>query len=403
MHKRQTHHRKPVYLMIALLLALLTHAAVAQSGPENTLRIGVVLDQTGPASALGEGEVNTVALMQRMYDEQGGIAGFNVEITLIDSGSTAAGAVNAVESLLASGQLHALVCCTLSSSSQAIVAPAQTANVPTITVAAAAPLASPAAQRRWMFQAAQSDSLMIRGILADLQSRSITNITVMAMSDVFGESGVVEMQLAFEGTGIHIDKVVRYDRDAESYIAPALAAVLDRPQAVIVWGIAEDSARMVRALRERRFGGEIYLSHGVGTPTFLQLAGDAAEGVRLPIGPILVVEQLAGNHPSRQAAQDYTAAYEQTFGSGSVTSFGGHMYDALKLIEQAVVFANDKGALDLTNLAATRGAIRSALEEMPPYFGVGGVFDYSSTDHTGLDDRAYVIAQVSGGTWWLAQ
>ncbi len=394
--------RKTNLALLVLLLAALVPSALAQSDG-TTLRIGVVLDQTGPASALGVGEVNTLALMQRMFDEQGGIAGFAVELTLIDSGSTVAGAVTAVDELLSENRLHALVCCTLSSSSQAIVAPAQAANVPTITLAAAAPLASPAAQRRWMFQAAQSDSLMIRGILADLQSRSITNITVMVLSDVFGESGLVEMQQAFEGASIRIDKVVRYDRDAESFVAPALAAVLDRPQAVVVWGIAEDSARMVRALRERQFGGEIYLSHGVGSPTFLELAGSAAEGVRLPMGPVLVASQLAANHPSRQAAEEYTAAYEAAYGSGSVTSFGGHMYDALRLLEQAVLFANDRGALDPGDVTATRNALRSALEEMPAYNGVGGVFDYSSTDHTGLDARAMVMVEVSGGTWQLAQ
>src|SRR5690606_26737496 len=106
-----------------------------------------------------------------------------------DSASTVDGAVDAVADLLAQNQIHVLVCCTLSSSSQAIVAPAQSANVPTISLAAAAPIARPAAQRRWIFQAAQSDSLMIRGIVADMQEHGVTDVTVLALSDEFGESG----------------------------------------------------------------------------------------------------------------------------------------------------------------------------------------------------------------------
>ena len=403
MQRRALRHKVLRSLISLALAAALPLFAAAQSDSATTLRIGVVLDQTGPASALGEGEVNTLGLMQSILDQRGGLEGMNVEFVMIDSASTVSGAVDAVTRLLEENQIHVLVCCTLSSASQAIVAPAQTANVPTISLAAAAPIARPAAQRRWIFQAAQSDSLMIQGIVADMQQRGVTDVTVMVLADEYGESGLLEMQLAFAETGIRIDKVVRYDRDADSFVAPALAAVLDRPQAVVVWGIAEDSARMVRALRERQFGGDIYLSHGVGAPVFLELAGAAAEGVRLPMSPPLVASQLAANNPAREPATEYAAAYEAAFGSGSLTSFGAYMYDAVGLIEQAVAHAGAQGALDLTDVTATRTAIRSALEEMGPYAGASGVYDYSSTDHTGLDERAMVMVEVRDGTWQLGQ
>lgn len=403
MQRRSVNPKVLVFALALILAAWLPSLALAQADDAGTLRVGVVLDQTGPASALGEGEVNTLGLMQSLLDEQGGVAGYNVEFTMIDSASTVDGAVEAVERLLAQNQLHVLVCCTLSSSSQAIVAPAQAANVPTISLAAAAPIARPAAQRRWIFQAAQSDALMIEGIVADMQERGVTDVTVMALTDEFGESGLLELQLAFAETDIRVDKVVRYDRDAESYIAPALAAMLDRPQAVVIWGIAEDSARMVVALRERQFGGDIYVSHGVGAPAFLELAGAAAEGVRLPMGPALVASQLASNHPVRESALAFATAYEQAFGAATLTSFGAHMYDALRLIEEAVLFADAKSSLDMADVVSTRTAIRSALEEMAPYFGAGGVFDYSGTDHTGLDERAMVMVEVVDGAWMLGR
>lgn len=403
----QRHATNPKVLATAALLVLaimILGLAAAQAGDSaTTLRVGVVLDQTGPASALGEGEANTLQLMQDMIERQGGLAGYNVEFTLIDSGSTVAGAVEAVERLLAENRIHALVCCTLSSSSQAIVSPAQAANVPTISLAAAAPIARPAAQRRWMFQAAQSDTLMIRGIVADLHARGVTDVTVMALADEYGESGLLELQLALAEVGVRLDTVVRYDRDAESYVAPALAAILDRPQAVVVWGIAEDSARMVRALRERQFGGDIYVSHGVGAPAFLELAGAAAEGVRMPMGPVLVASELAANHPLRQSSLAFSDAYTEAFGAKALTSFAAHMYDAVRLIEQAVQHAGAAGTLDLTDVVATRAAIRSGLEEMGPYFGAGGVFEYNGGDHTGLDERAMVMVEVRDGSWALGR
>ncbi len=403
MHRISADPKAALATFLFTLALSLVGLAVAQGADATTLRIGVVLDQTGPASALGEGEANTLSLMQERLEEQGGIADYNVEFVLIDSGSTVGGAVDAVAQLLEEGQIHALLCCTLSSSSLAIVAQAEAANVPTISLAAAAPIARPAAMRRWIFQAAQSDKLMVQGMVADMRQRGVTDVTVMALSDEYGESGLLELQLAFADSGIRLNKVVRYDRDADSYAAPSLAAVLDRPQAVVVWGIAEDSARMVRALRERQFGGDIYVSHGVGAPTFLEMAGDAAEGVRSPMGPSLVAGQLASNHPLRESALAFSDAYGEAFGAETFTSFAAHVHDAVGLIEEALLHANSEGELNLSDLQATRAAIRRSLEEMGPYFGAGGVFDYNGGDHTGLDERAMVMVEVRDGAWALGR
>lgn len=392
--------------LVGLLLAgaglLGAPAAAQERSTTEAVRIGVVLDRTGPASALGEGEANTLELLQRALEGQGGVDGVPVEFTLVDSGSSVGGAVEAVERLIEEDRVHALLCCTLSQASMAVVAPVMAAGVPTISLAAAAPIARPAAMRFWVFQAAQSDALMARGILADMVERGITDVSVLALSDAFGESGLVELQAALDRSDVRLHRVVRYDRDAESFNAPALAALLDRPQAVVVWGIAEDSARMVRALRERGFGGDIYLSHGVGAPAFLELAGEAAEGVRLPIGPAVVADQLAASHPVREVALAYRTAYEEAYGVGRLTSFGAHVHDAVGMLAQAVAHARAAGDLDLSDVTAARSAIRSALEEMEPYVGAGGVFDYSGSDHTGLDERAYVIVEVRGGAWRLA-
>lgn len=394
----------PLLLGTLLLAAIVLAApALAQAGTAgDTLRIGVVLDQTGPSSALGVGEADTLELLRQQYADQGGRVGPNVEFTLIDSASTVAGALGAVQRLLSQDQVHALICCTRSSSSQAIIAPAQAAGVPTISLAAAAPIARPAAQRRWIFQAAQSDSLMIQGIVADMKRLSVTDASLMVLADEFGQSGLMELQQELANSGITIDTVVHYGAADESYVAATLAAVLNRPQAVVVWGIAEDSARMVRALRDRSFGGYIYVSHGVGAPVFLEMAGAAAEGVRLPIGPALVAEQLATNNPSRAAALDYSRAYTQAYGADNLSSFGAHLYDAVKLIDAAVAFAEQQGTLDLADLSGSRSAIRSALEAMGPYQGAGGVFDYSGSDHAGLDGRAMVMVEVRDGSWRLA-
>lgn len=394
-----------VRLLLALLLAVGFATALAQDtqSQSTTIRIGAVVDATGAASALGSGEAKTIELLQRELDAQGGVSGHPVEIILIDSASEVGGAVAAVQRLIDEHDVHAIICCTLSAESLAIIAPVQAAAVPTISLAAAAPIVKPAAQRRWVFKTAQSDDLMIGGLIADMRARDVTVLSFLGLADGYGESGLLELQTALPGSGITLDKVLRYDRDATSFTAPALAAILDRPQAVLVWGIAEDSARMVRELRQRQFGGDIYVSHGVGAPEFLELAGSAADGVRLAIGPLLVADELAANNPSKAVALAYRDAYAAAYGTDSATTFGGHAYDAVKALELAIEYASDHGTLDLSDSAAARRALRTALEQMGPFVGVTGVFDYSGSDHAGLDERAYVMVEVRDGGWSLAR
>lgn len=407
MQRRVNGPTRPPLARMLLALAVIAglanaFAQDAQAQPA-TIRIGAVVDATGSASALGSGEANTIELLQREFDARGGVSGHRVEIILIDSASEVGGAVAAVLRLIDEHDVHAIICCTLSPESLAIIAPVQAAAVPTISLAAAAPIVKPAAQRRWVFKTAQSDDLMIEGLIADMRARDVTVLSFLGLADAYGESGLLELQAALPGSGVVLGKAVRYDRDASSFTAPVLAAILDRPQAVLVWGIAEDSARMVRELRARQFGGDIYVSHGVGAPEFLELAGAAADGVRLAIGPLLVAEELAANNPSRAVALAYRDDYAAAYGAGNVSSFGGHAFDAVKALELAIAYADAHGTIDPTDTAATRRALRTALEQMEPFVGVTGVFDFTGSDHAGLDERAYVMVEVRDSAWHLAR
>ena len=140
----------------------------------------------------------------------------------------------------------------------------------------------------------------------------------------------------------------------------------------------------MQALRDRNYQGQIYVSHGVGNPSFLELAGDAANGVRLPIGPMIVASELADDDPIKAVATQYVADYDAEFGAGTASTFGGHAWDAVQLLKLAIEQAAADG-VDFSDLAASRTAIRDALESVGPYTGVGGVFQYSAEDHLGLD------------------
>ncbi len=375
----------------------LFNVAQAQS---QVLRIGAVISSTGASAALGASEAKTLTMLEGQFAGQPGL---HLEITVYDDQSQLSNTIELVNKLLAADEVDAIICCTRSEGALAVLEPVQSARVPLISLAAAAPITGPAEARRWVFATVPSDRLILSGVVADMRAHGVSDLAFLGLSDAYGESGLVELQLALPGTGIELAKVVRYDANAGSYSAPVLAATLSRPQAALVWGIVDDSAKMVRELRELGFGGAIYVSHGVGNDRFIELAGAAADGVRLAVGPFLVAGDLAANAPTREVDLAYARDYESAYPGEVATSFGGYAYDAVMALVNAARYADEHGTLVPADRAANRAALRDALEAMGPFVGVSGVFDYAGTDHMGLDDRAYVIAEIENGEWRLAK
>ncbi len=368
-----------------------------------TIRIGAVAAATGSAAALGEPEANTFRMMQEVFNAQGGIAGIPVEIIFLDSATDTGQAVTNVNRLIDENDVHVVICCTISANSLAIVDVVQEAQVPNVSLAAAAQIIEPVDERYWVFKTPQTDRLMIDGIVEDMVNNGLSTVAFLGIDDAYGEGGLVELQAAAEGTDLEIVAIERYGRNDTSVTAQALTVASRNPDAALIWGVVRDTALVVEALVDRGYQGQIYVSHGVGNPSFLELAGAAAEGVRLPIGPMIVVDEMEDDDVIKPVALAYVTDYEAQFGAGTASTFGGHAWDALKAVELAVEYAMEQGTLDMSDTAAARAAIRDALEAMPEFVGVGGVFDFTAEDHLGLDTRALVIVEVFEGGWRLAR
>jgi branched-chain amino acid transport system substrate-binding protein len=387
-------HLRPFFLL-AGLLALTTVQA-------QTIRIGAVASATGGASALGEPEANTFRMLQEQLNQAGGFAGMPVEIVFLDDATDTQRAVTNVHRLIEEDAVHAVICCTISSNSLAIIDTVQRAEVPTISMAAAAAIIEPVEERYWVFKVPQTDRLMIDGIVADMLERGISSVAFMGLDDAYGEGGLVELRKAVEGTRLKIVTEERYGRNDTNVTAQTLRVTSRRPDAVLVWGVVRDTALVVNALRDRNYPGEVYVSHGVGNPSFLELAGEDANGVRFPIGPMIVVDELSDENPIKEVAQGYIDDYESRFGQGTASTFGGHAFDAIKALRLAFENLAEEG-VDVSDVAATRAALRDELEEMDEFTGVGGVFDWTPDDHLGLDEQALVMVAVRDGDWSLAR
>jgi branched-chain amino acid transport system substrate-binding protein len=163
-------------------------------------------------------------------------------------------------------------------------------------------------------------------------------------------------------------------------------------QAVLNAGFGQGPAIVTKNYKQLGIAAPLYQSHGVASKQFIQLAGDAAEGVRLPAAALLVAEALPDSDPQKKVVLDYKRAYEARF-KQDVSTFGGHAYDGLMLAVQAMQKA---GSTD-------KAKVRAALERIRGYMGTAGVVNMSAQDHMGLDLTAFRMLEVRKGDWALVR
>ena len=389
-------------MSIRRLIVLLFITTLLGFTSAQTIRIGAVASATGPASALGEPEANTLKLLQDEYNAAGGINGVPVEIIFLDSATDSAQALTSVTRLIEENDVHAIICCTTSGNSMAILDTVQGAEVPMISMASIAPIIEPVEERYWVFKTPQIARVVLEAVIADIVAEGGERVSFIAQEGAFGEEGASRFAEFAPVAGLEIVASEAYNRSDTNFTAQILKAVSSQPDAVIVWGTVRDSALVIQGLRERGYEGQIYASHGVGNPSFIENGGDAVQGVRIPIGPMVVVGELADDHPVKQVASDYINWYEAAYGEGTASTFGAHAWDAVKLLEKALAELIDEGA-DLSDTAAARAAIRDKLESMGPMIGVHGTFDYTAEDHMGLDDSGVVLTEVQGNGFVLVR
>jgi len=121
-----------------------------------------------------------------------------------------------------------------------------------------------------------------------------------------------------------------------------------------------------------------------------ELAGAAAEGVRLPAAALLIADKLPSSDPQKPVVENYSRAYQAKTGQ-AVSTFGGHAYDGLMILVEAMQRAK----------SADSTKIRDEIERTKGYVGTGGIVNMSATDHLGLDLSAFHVLEIEGGDWML--
>jgi branched-chain amino acid transport system substrate-binding protein len=368
---------------LALALPLLASAQV---------KVGVTVSSTGPAASLGIPERNTVALLPKE------VGGEKIEWIVLDDATDTTQAVKNMRKLISEDNVDVVIGTSVTPGSLAMVDVAAETKTPMISVAASVKIVDPVDdKRKWAFKTPQNDALMASALADAMVHAKVKTLGFIGFADAYGDSWLEEIKKATAAKGIKLVGAEKYGRTDTSVTGQVLKLVGAKPDAVLIAGAGTPAALPQKELRARNYGGLIYQTHGVANGDFLRVCGKDCEGMMLPAGPLLVAAQLPDNNPVKTSALSYIGTYEKAHGAGSVSTFGGHMWDAGQLVVVALPIALKTGAKPGT--PEFRAAMRDALESVKNAAASQGVFNMSPTDHAGFDDRARVMVKVEGGKW----
>jgi len=354
----------------------------------DTIKIGGIFSITGPVSNVGDPEAKTARMLVDKINAKGGINGRKIELCMEDDQGNETQAVNAANQLIKQGVV-AIIGPSRSGTTLAIADLCNQKEVPLISCAAAAVITDPV--RPYVFKTAPKDSDAAEQIFDHMTARGIKRVGLLTDNTSFGQEGLTQMKKVLpKYPGLEIVAETSFGKD-DSDLRPQLSKIQAAgAEAVVGWSILQGQSIMLKNAKTLGLTVPLYQSHGFANIEYVKAAGDAAEGVFFPASRILVAEQLADDNPLKKALVEYKTEYETTY-KADVCTFGGHVYDALYMIADAI---EKKGA--------DRKAIRDHLETIQDFKGTAGVFNLSPEDHTGLTKAAFEMLTVKNGAFLIA-
>jgi len=385
--------RISIFTIICLFfLGLVISPAMAFKG---TYKVGAVFSVTGRTSFLGDPEKKTAEIITEEINKAGGINGHKLELIVYDTEGDATKANLAVKKLITQDKVCAVIGPSLSGTSLAVVPLAEQYKTPLISCAASYKIVhddKTGKPYQWVFKTPQTDTMAVEAIYTRLQKQGIHKIAIMSVTSGFGASGREELIRLAPKYKIEIVADEKYGPKDTDMTAQLTKIKGTSPQAIVNWSVGPTQVTVLRNWRDLGMVSiPFYQSHGFGSKKNIELAAGAAEGVFTPLGACNVADLLPEGHPQKAITMKYKKDYEEKCNE-PLSSFGGHAWDALNMVQEA-----------LKAVGCDKAKIRDYLENnIKGFVGQHGIFTYNADDHNGLTKEAFNMVVVKNGDWELA-
>ena len=158
-------------------------------------------------------------------------------------------------------------------------------------------------------------------------------------SDPFGKDGAVWLEKLAPDYGItFVAKESFGPKDTD--MTPQLTKIKNAtPDAIICWTIGAAGSIVAKNKAQLGLTIPLFQCHGQPGPEYIQLAGKASEGDRMPSTKLMAAAQLPDNDPQKKVIQNFIQLYQDTYHLDKkfpINTHSGYAWDAITIVADAM-------------------------------------------------------------------
>ncbi len=379
-------------LTVAVMLVLSGGSAIAGE----SIKIGAFFDLSGPAAFIGTPTKLVATLVVDKINQEGGINGKPIELIIGDTEGDPAKAVNIAKKFIYKDKVAAIIGPTRTGTGMAVKKIIQGGKIPAFMTVGGDPVIMGGPKLgpfEWIYKSPQRSSVAVKRLYMYLKSKGLTKVALLTASDGFGKDGtrwLTKLAPQFGITVVATESFGPRDTDMTAQLTKAKNA---GPQAMVVWTIGPAGSIVSKNKAQLGINLPLFQCHGLPDPKYIELAGKASEGDRMPATKLMVADALPDADPQKAVIKEFIRLYNQMGFDKQfpINTHSGYAWDAIMMVANAMKKEGTEAA-----------KLRAAIEGTKGYVGVSGVYNLTAQDHNGLDVDSMVVVQVKNGKFVMA-
>ncbi len=380
-------------LLAALtLLTLFAPAAFAA----DTIKLGAFFDLSGRAAFIGTPTKLVAEMVVEKINNEGGINGQKLELILADTEANPAKAASIAKKFIHKDEVVAIIGPTLTDTGMNVKKVVDSGKTPTFMTVGGDPviMGGKFGPFEYVFKSPQRSSIAVERLFIYLKEKKLTRIALLAAADGFGKDGEHWMEELAPKYGIEIiarESFGTRDTDMTAQLTKVKNA---GPQAIVAWTIGPAGSIIAKNKVQLGIDLPLFQCHGLPDPKYIELAGAASEGDRMPATKLMIVGELPDTDPQKAVILEFVKLYNEKGYDKQfpINTHSGYAWDAIMMVANA-----------MKKVGTDKDALRNEIEATKNYVGVSGIYNITPEDHNGLGVDSMVMVQVKGGKFTLAK
>jgi branched-chain amino acid transport system substrate-binding protein len=379
-------------LAVLIFLTLLAPAAYAA----DTIKLGAFFDLSGRAAFIGTPTKLVAEMVVEKLNAEGGINGRKFELIIADTEANPAKTASIAKKFIYKDNVVAIIGPTLTDTGMNVKKIVDSGQTPTFMTVGGDPviMGGKFGPFKYVFKSPQRSSIAVERLFIYLKEKNITKVALLAAADGFGKDGERWMDKLAPEYGIEIiarESFGTRDTDMTAQLTKVKNA---GPQAIVVWTIGPAGSIVAKNKVQLGIDLPLFQCHGLPDPKYIELAGAASEGDRMPSTKLMIVNELPDSDPQKAVIQEFVKlytdkGYDKQF---PINTHSGYAWDAIMMVANA-----------MKKVGTDKEALRNEIEATKNYIGISGTYNITLEDHNGLDVDSMVMVQVKDGKFTLAQ